>query len=252
MQHKERAQHLASLHLKGNPLIVYNAWDAGSAKAIAGSGARVIGTSSWAVAAAQGFEDGESIPLSFVENIVGRIVQATDLPVTVDVEGAYSDDPQTGADNIARLLDLGVAGINIEDRVVAGAGLYGTEVQSARIAAIRKMADARGIPLFINARTDVFFGAKVELEQALDEAMQRAAAYAAAGASGLFVPGLVDLDAIARLAAATELPLNVVVMPGLPDLRALADAGVARISYGPGPYLRAIEAVRNAARGVLA
>lgn len=251
MQYQERARQLASLHVKGNPLIVYNAWDAGSAKAIAGADAQVIGTSSWAVAAAQGFEDGEAIPLAFVESIIGRIANATDLPLTVDVEGGYSEDPQTVADNIARLLDLGVVGINLEDRIVAGSGLHGIAHQSARIAAIRKMADARGAPLFINARTDVFFGSGIEPAQALGEAQQRAAAYAAAGASGFFVPGLVDKDAIARLAAAIELPLNVMVMPGLPDMRAMKDAGVARISYGPGPYLQAMQAVGEAAKGVL-
>jgi 2-methylisocitrate lyase-like PEP mutase family enzyme len=251
MQQQERARHLASLHVKGNPLIVYNAWDAGSAKAIAGAGARVIGTSSWAVAAAHGYEDGEAIPLGFVESIVKRIAQSSGLPVTVDVEGGYSDDPQLGAENVARFLDAGVAGINLEDRVVSGSGLHGIEAQSARIAAIRKMADARGISLFINARTDVFFGAGVALEQALEEAKRRASAYAAAGASGFFVPGLVDRDAIAKLAAAIDLPLNVMVMPGLPAASELRDVGVARISYGPGPYLQAMEALRKAATDVL-
>ena len=246
------AQHFASLHSKGNPLVLYNAWDAGSARTIAAAGSRAIGTSSWAIAAAHGYEDGEAIPFTLVEQVIGRIVATAAVPVTVDVEGGYSDDPQACAENIGRLVDLGVAGINFEDRVVSGTGLHGIEAQCARIAAIRKLADARGIPLFINARTDLFFGAEISPEDALAEARERAAAYAQAGASGLFVPGLADLRTITELCGMTDLPLNVMVVPGLPHIDALAGAGVARISYGPGPYLQAMEALRSAAQGVLA
>ncbi|GAB3344934.1 isocitrate lyase/PEP mutase family protein [Lysobacter tyrosinilyticus] len=249
MQQKERAQRLAALHVKGNPLVLYNAWDAGSAKAIASAGSTVIATSSWAVAAAHGYEDGESIPLSLVEQITARIVGAVDVPVTVDVEGGYSDDPEVCAENVARLVDRGVVGINFEDRIVAGTGLHEIQAQSERIAAIRRMADTRGIPLFINARTDLFFGADVSKEL-LAEARERAKAYAKAGASGFFVPGLIDLHAIAALCDTIDLPLNVMSMPGLPDVPTLANAGVARISHGPGPYLHAMEAVRAAAHGV--
>lgn len=251
MQQKERAQRLASLHVKGSPLILYNAWDAGSAKTIAGAGSHAVGTSSWAVAAAHGYEDGESIPFSFVEQVIARITRAVEVPVTVDAEGGYSDDPHTCAENIARLVDHGVAGINFEDRIVSGTGLYGIEAQCERIAAIRSMADARGIPLFINARTDMFLGTGFAPENGLNEARERATAYAKAGASGFFVPGLVDLHAIAELCDTIDLPLNVMVMPGLPDMRALLDAGVARISYGPAPYLLAMETMRHAAQDVL-
>ncbi|RNF84447.1 isocitrate lyase/PEP mutase family protein [Montanilutibacter psychrotolerans] len=251
MQQKERAQRLAALHVKGNPLVLHNAWDAGSAKAIASAGSTVIATSSWAVAAAHGYEDGESIPLSVVEHISARIVGAVEVPVTVDVEGGYSDDPRVCAENVARLIDQGVAGINFEDRIVSGTGLHGIHAQCERITAIRRMADARGIPLFINARTDLFFGTGAASVNGLAEARERATAYAEAGASGYFVPGLIDLHTIAVLCDAIDLPMNVMTMPGLPDVQALADAGVARISHGPGPYLRAMEAVRAAAQGVL-
>ena len=251
MQQAERAQQLAALHIKGNPLVLYNAWDAGSARAIASAGALAIASSSWAVAAAHGYEDGESIPMSLVEQITARIVGAVDVPVTVDAEGGYSDDPHKCAENVARLVDRGVAGINFEDGIVAGSGLHGIEAQSKRIAAIRRMAHARGVPLFINARTDLFFGPGAPAD-GLAEARKRAEAYAAAGASGFFVPGLVDLKVIAELCDTIALPLNVMTMPGLPDARALANAGVARISHGPGPYLRAMEAVRVAAQGILA
>jgi 2-methylisocitrate lyase-like PEP mutase family enzyme len=233
-------------------LILYNAWDAGTAKAIADAGSHAIGTSSWAVAAAHGYEDGESIPLSFVEQVISRIVHTVKLPVTVDVEGGYSDDPDTGAANIERLVNCGAVGINFEDGFVSKTGLHTIEAQCARIAAIRRMADARGIPLFINARTDLFLGTGITPESGLDEAIKRAAAYAKAGASGFFVPGLVDLHVITQLCNAIELPLNVMVMPGLADTRSLSAAGVARISYGPTPYFKAMETVAHAAQQALA
>jgi 2-methylisocitrate lyase-like PEP mutase family enzyme len=252
MHQKELALRLTSLHVKGEPALVYNAWDAGTAKAIAAAGAQLIGTSSWAVAAAHGYEDGEFIPLGFVEQVIARIACSVTVPVTVDVEGGYSDEPIACAANIGRLLDHGVVGINIEDRIVAGAGLHTIDAQCARIAAIRSMAEARGIPLFINARTDLFLGTGIGPEEGLDEARARAIAYAQAGASGFFVPGLVDLRAIAVLCDTIDLPLNVMAMPGLPDRRAVSDAGVARISYGPAPYLLAMEAVGNAAHQAFA
>lgn len=252
MQQQARAQELAALHVKGNPFVLYNAWDAGSAQAIASAGAKAVATSSWAMAAAQGYEDGESIPFALVATLIERISRTVALPLTVDVEGGYSDIPAACAENVGRLLDLGVVGINLEDRVVGSVGLHDITLQSERIAAIRRMADARGIALFINARTDVFFGSGIAPQDALGEALARAGSYAEAGASGLFVPGLVDLEQIRALCAATPLPVNVMVSPGLPALPALAAAGVARVSHGPGPYLQAMEALRGQAGAALA
>jgi len=155
MNQNEKAARFVGLHVKGAPLLLYNAWDAGSAKAILGAGAKAIATSSWSVAEAQGYRDGESIPIKLVEQIIAQIAATIDVPVTVDFEGGYSEDEGELADNISRLLDLGVIGINFEDRVVKGAGLYDIERQAGRVAAIRKAAEQQGIPLFINARTDL-------------------------------------------------------------------------------------------------
>lgn len=250
MQQKELATLLASLHAKGNPLVLYNAWDAGSAKAIRDAGSPAIATSSWAVAAAQGYGDGEAMPFALVEEVVAHITAVVDVPVTVDIEGGYSDDPHACAANVARLMDHGVVGINFEDRVVHGTGLHGIDPQCSRIAAIRAMADARGVPLFINARTDLFLGTGVKPPQGMAEAKERAAAYARAGASGFFVPGLVDLSAIRELCNSTELPVNVMTMQELPPIHELADAGVSRVSHGPAAYVLAMNAVRTAAHGV--
>ena len=153
MSQSRKAKEFAALHVKGTPVVLYNAWDAGSAKAIVDAGSKAIATSSWSVAAAQGYEDGEELPLAFAEQIVGRIAATVDVPVTVDFEGGYSEDDRELASNISRLLELGVIGINFEDRVVKGKGLYSIERQAQRIAAIRAAAEHKRHP-FLHQRAD--------------------------------------------------------------------------------------------------
>ena len=144
MNQIEKAKRFAELHVKGAPLLLYNAWDAGSAKSILEAGAKAIATSSWSVAEAQGYRDGEAIPIELAEQIVARIAATIDVPVTVDFEGGYSEADGELADNIARLLDLGVIGINFEDRVVKGSGLYDVDRQARRITAIPQGSGAEG------------------------------------------------------------------------------------------------------------
>jgi 2-methylisocitrate lyase-like PEP mutase family enzyme len=239
----KKAKHFAALHVKGTPLVLYNAWDAGSAKAIVDAGAKAIATSSWSVAAAQGYDDGEDLPLALAEQVAGRIAESVDVPVTVDFEGGYSDDDRKLAANVSKLLDLGIIGINFEDRVVKGKGLYPIDRQAKRIAAIRHAAEQKGIPFFINARTDVFLGHSADV----DEALKREKAYAAAGASGFFIPGLTDAVQIRRIAEEATLPVNVMVMEGVPSNDKLAKLGLARVSYGPIPYADAMEALKKKA-----
>jgi 2-methylisocitrate lyase-like PEP mutase family enzyme len=251
MNQTGKAKRFAGLHVKGKPLLLYNAWDAGSAKAILAAGSKAIATSSWSVAEAQGYRDGETIPIALVEQIVARIATTIDAPVTVDFEGGYSEDDGELAGNVSRLLDLGVIGINFEDRVVKGTGLYGIDRQAGRISAIRKAAEQKGIKLFINARTDIFFEHGDDAAQAVGEALDRAKAYALAGASGYFVPGLVDDALIGRICQGVSLPVNVMVMEGVPSNARLAEFGVARISYGPIPYIHAVKALEQEARTAL-
>ena len=243
MSQIEKAKAFAELHVKGRPIILYNAWDAGSAKAIADAGAKAIATSSWAVAAAQGFKDGEDLPIAVAEQIVSRIAATVEKPVTMDFEGGYSDDDGALASNIERILDLGIVGINFEDRVVKGKGLYGVDRQASRISALRDAADRKGIPLFINARTDVYLGNGDDVE----EALKRGKAYANAGASGFFVPGVKVPDQIRGLAVETPIPVNVMVMDGVPSNDELAKLGVARVSYGALPYAESMSTVREKA-----
>ncbi len=243
MTQKERAEAFAALHRRGEPIVLYNIWDAGSAKAVADAGAPALATGSWSVAAAQGYGDGEAIPLDLLVTIVERIVATVDVPLSVDFEGAYAIDPEAVRANAARILAAGAIGVNFEDRVVAGDGLHAPDAQAARIAAIRSAGDAADVPLYINARTDLFLREQDRAKHGdlVDEAIVRAAQYAQAGASGFFVPGLVEPDLIARICQATELPVNVMMLPGAPSVAELGALGVARISHGPGPYRQAMK-----------
>lgn len=253
MNQAEKASAFAALHVPGDPVILFNAWDAGSAAAIAEAGAKAIATGSWSVAAAHGLTDAEALPIDLALANAARVVAAAaDLPVTLDFEGGYAVDPAKLAANFALVLATGVIGCNFEDQVIGGEGLHPIKVQAARVAALRRQAESAGIPAFINARTDIFLKAKPDAHDraAADEALERARAFADAGASGFFVPGLADESLIARVCEASPLPVNAMMFPGMPDARRLGELGVARISHGPGPYRLAMKALTDAARAV--
>ena len=254
MDQSAKARRFHALHVKGAPLVLYNIWDAGSAAAVVKAGAPAVATGSWSVAAAQGFQDGEAVPLDVVEQVTGHIAGAVEVPVSIDFEGGYAEAPQAVAENVARLIEAGAIGINFEDQVVGGEGLYGIADQCARIRAIRGRAEMLGIPLFINARTDLFLKQPDRSRHAatLDEAKRRASSYQDAGASGFFAPALVDETLIANLCAAASLPVNIMMMGGAPTIDRLAELGVARVSHGPGPYRSAMATLTEAAAKVYA
>ncbi len=251
MNQIEKARIFQALHRKGDPLVLYNIWDAGTAGAVAAAGAKALATGSWSVAAANGYADGEAIPRDVLVEVARAVVTSTDLPVSIDFEGAYSDDPKQAAANVTLLMDAGVVGINLEDQVVGGEGLHSIESQTARIRAIRAAADERGLPFFINARTDLFLKASDDSHPGLlDEAITRAHAFAEAGANGFFAPWLADPALISRLCEASPLPVNIMMKTGAPTVRELADCGVSRISFGPGPYRAMIEWLKGEAAKV--
>ncbi|WP_426441462.1 isocitrate lyase/PEP mutase family protein [Bradyrhizobium genosp. P] len=251
MSKSDQANKFSRLHVKGKPLLLYNAWDVGSAKAIVQAGTKAVATSSWAVAAALGYEDGERVPRTLVEELAAGIVEAVNVPVAVDFEGGYSENDDELAKNVSRLLHLGVVGINFEDRVVNGSGLYTVNRQAKRIAAIRRAAGQKGVELFINARTDLFLGSKKDPAKSVDEAIERAKFYADAGAFGFFIPGLQQESLIGRICEEVSLPVNVMYMEGVPANDRLAHLGVARVSYGNLPYVRAMEAIQKEAEKLL-
>jgi 2-methylisocitrate lyase-like PEP mutase family enzyme len=238
---------LRALHIPGQPLVLFNIWDPGSARAVAASGALALATGSWSVASAFGLEDGEKVPLELAIANLKRIVDATDLPVTVDLESGYSNH----ASGVGRTVDLaisaGAVGCNLEDSEPATGALRDIATQAERL---RHARAAAGPGFFINARCDVFFQSTSALgEKALlDQAIERAMVYAEAGASGFFVPGLLDFALIEALVARSPLPVNI-MMPrsGGPTRAQLGALGVARISHGPGPYALAMRALQDAA-----
>jgi 2-methylisocitrate lyase-like PEP mutase family enzyme len=242
-----KADAFHALHVIGDPLVLFNIWDAGSAKQVAIAGAKALATGSHSVAGALGYDDGEQAPLNVVIDNIARIVSATTLPISLDFEGAYAVAPQGVAANTKAALQTGVVGFNFEDQIVDGESLYSIAVQAARIAAMRGACDDLGVNAYINARTDIFLKAPHEThnQSMVDHAIERALAYHKAGASGLFVPGLRDAALIAQVTAQSPMPVNVMAVDGGLDKAALAELGVARISHGPRPWNKAMAFLKD-------
>jgi 2-methylisocitrate lyase-like PEP mutase family enzyme len=239
----------AALHIPGDPVVLYNIWDVGSALAVAAAGAKALATGSHPVGDAAGFGDGQKVPLDFVFDNARRIVAAADLPLSVDFEGAYSTDPEEGAANVKALAETGAVGCNFEDQVIGGEGLHPLDLQCRRIAAMRR---AVGDDFFINARTDLLLKVKEHDEALADEAIERGKAFADAGASGFFVPRLGDLKLAERIVKAVPLPVNAIAYPGAPSRAEFASAGIARISHGPFPHKALMAQLTEAARAAMA
>lgn len=225
MSHPDHATHFRHLHTHG-VLRIANAWDAGSARLIESLGAPAIATTSAGVAWSRGYPDGDQLPVEQVFIVAAEIARVVRVPLSMDVEGGYSDDPDVVAGHVVRLAELGVVGINLED----GAGT--PEALCAKIARIKQALAARGLDVYINARTDVYLRELAPPERHVETVLERAAHYRAAGADGLFVPGVTEASAIRDIAAGTALPLNVMLRPSLPPLAELEALGVRRLSAG--------------------
>ena len=196
-----------------------NAWDAGSARLIESLGAKAIATTSAGVAWAHGYADGSQLPMSRLVDTAASIARVIRAPLSVDFEDGYARDPATVADNVARVIDAGAVGINIED------GADSSDLLAAKIERIKRMATERGVDLFVNARTDVYLRGLVGEDKRVAETLARAKRYRDAGADGLFVPGLADVGEIGEVVASAGLPLNVMSLPGLPSAAELEALG---------------------------
>jgi 2-methylisocitrate lyase-like PEP mutase family enzyme len=239
----------AALHVPGDPVILYNIWDVGSARAVVKAGAKALATGSHPVGDASGFGDAHHVPLEYVFANASRIVEAVDpLPLTVDFEGAYSTDPDEGGRNVASLAATGAVGCNFEDQVVGREGLHPLDLQAKRIKAIR---EAVGDAFFINARTDLLLKKKEHDDALIDEVIERGKTFADSGASGFFVPRLADPRQIERVVREVPLPLNVIAFPGAPPKTEWASAGVARISHGPFPFWALMAKLEEMARSAI-
>lgn len=233
----------SSLHRQAKPVLLPNAWDAASAKVIEQAGAKAIATTSAGVAWALSYADGYKMTAELNARVAAQIARVISIPLSVDFENGYSDDPATVAKNIKLLLDAGVVGINIED------GHDSPDLLAKKIEAIRRLA---GAEFFINARTDVYLAGLVPAADRVLETIRRAKQYAASGASGLFVPVITNGEEIANIAENTSLPLNVLAMPGLCKADHLANLGVKRISAGTYISSAAWQATANIAQQFLA
>jgi 2-methylisocitrate lyase-like PEP mutase family enzyme len=222
-----------------------NAWDAASARVIESAGAKAIATSSAAVAWAHGYADGHHLPVSKLVTTIEEIVRVVSVPVTADAEGGYAEDPKQAGENIAALIGAGAVGINLED------GRDPHELHVRKVAATRAAAEKAGVDLFINARTDVWLKQLVPAEKALEEGVRRGKALKVAGASGFFVPMLVDPGDLATVVREVGLPVNVMARPGLPPAADLERIGVRRLSAATGVAAAAWAAVRAATEAFL-
>ncbi|MFE2726963.1 isocitrate lyase/phosphoenolpyruvate mutase family protein [Kitasatospora sp. NPDC059327] len=248
---RDRALRLRALVADG-VLVLPNAWDAGSAAVIASVGAAAIATTSGGVSWSLGRGDGQRLGRTDMVEAARRITATVDLPVTVDAEGGYGPKPADVADTVRALIGAGAAGVNLEDSTAVGGPLLSRAEQAARLRAAREAAAGAGLPeLVVNARTDVFLFGIGPSAGRLDDVLARATAYAEAGADGLFVPGLLDLDLLARLCAASPLPVNAMAGPGGPTVAELAAVGVRRISVGTGLAQAAYTAAQRAAAELL-
>jgi len=247
---RAKARFLRNLHSGPTLLILPNAWDVASAKVIAGTGARAIATSSAGVAFALGFPDGQRISREEMLGMVRKIAAAVDLPVSADVEGGYGATPEAAAQTARGVLEAGAVGMNLEDVAERG-DLLPLELQVSRLRAARAAAEAFGVPLVINGRTDAFAAQKIPAPARLAEAVRRANAYLEAGADCAFVPFVVERDDVARLAREIRGPLNILAKPGSLPLAELEKLGVRRVSVGSAIALAAYGLARRAAAELL-
>jgi len=214
-----------SLHQNGL-LVLANVADAGGARMVERLGGKAVATSSAAMAWSHGYQDGNKLPLDLLSTTVKSMARVLSVPLTVDIEGGYSDDLKQVGQVINAVIAAGAVGINIED------GLGSPELLVRKVDVARTVADRAGVKLFVNVRTDVYLKNLFPAEQRLEELLKRAALYAAAGADGLFAAGMIDADEIATVCRETRLPVNLLSRDGLPSRDELKRLGVRRLSAG--------------------
>jgi 2-methylisocitrate lyase-like PEP mutase family enzyme len=237
---------LRELHRRGGGLVVPNAWDAASARAFAQAGFETLATSSAAIAWTRGRADGQQVGATELIDVAGAIARSVAIPVSVDAEAGYGDVPAT----VNGLLDVGVAGVNLEDGAFDGGTdpLVAADLHADAIAEVRAVAAERRADLWINARTDAFLRVGEPPHDRLAVAIERLCTYRDAGADAVFAPGATSAQDIAALAAAVEIPLNVMLMPGMPGLAELRELGVARVTLGASPLLACLTHLEEVAQ----
>ena len=243
---RAKAEAFRAMHDRSRILVLPNAWDAMSARVIEAAGARAIATTSAGVAFSVGYPDGEAIPRDEMIAALARIARVVTVPVSADIESGFAHDPRELVETVRRVIDAGAVGINLEDQVHEGApSLYDLDAAVQRVRAAREAADLSGIPIVINARTDVYLLAIGEAATRFDHAVRRANAYRKAGADCLFIPAVTRRADIERIVPALEGPLNLLAFAGIPTIPELERLGVARLSVGGRLTLNAMSALKN-------
>jgi 2-methylisocitrate lyase-like PEP mutase family enzyme len=244
----DKAARLRALHHAPPILVLPNAWDAVTARLIEAEGFPAVATTSAGMAASLGYADGGAVPPREMIEAVSRIARAVSVPVTADIEHGYATTPDAVAEVVMRVVAAGAVGVNLEDIVPGAADLEAVGLQCDKIRAVVKAGAKSGVPVVVNARTDVFLRAIGAPESRLDAAIERGRAYLAAGAACVFVPGVRDRDAIAALVKGIGGPINILAGPGSPPIAELESLGVARVSLGSGPARAALAVVREIAQ----
>ncbi len=248
-----KAQTFRSLHHGPSPLALANAWDAASARLVEDAGALAVATTSAGVAWGLGVEDGGRLDADQGLALLARVVAAVRVPVTADIESGYADSPDGVAKTMEGVLAAGAVGVNIEDALHDGpVPLRAASEQAEFLAAARAAADSAGVPVFVNARIDTYLRSVGDPATRLRETLDRAAAYVAAGADGIFVPGVTDSGTVSALAAELTVPLNVLAGPGAPSVAEFGKLGVARVSLGSAVAEAAYAVARRSARELFA
>lgn len=249
MTQKEKAIAFYKLHHNGKLLVLPNIWDSLGALLLESLGYPAIATASAAIAFSNGYDDGEKIPFEDVLVNLKKLTASVDIPVTADIENGYADTDIQLYKNVKLLIETGIVGINIEDTDSKTKLFYPIEIQCNRIRTIRKVAEEMGIPVFINARTDVFLHEKIFSTpgQIFDEIVTRGLAYKKAGADCFFPIAMRQKEDIQNLITKLQMPVNILTIPGIPDLHTLNEMGVARVSLGPSFLKIAVKTMKNLA-----
>jgi 2-methylisocitrate lyase-like PEP mutase family enzyme len=247
-QRQKKAEEFRKLHTAGDVLLLANVWDVASARVIKDAGFPAIATSSAGIAFAQGFPDGQKIPPERMLGVIADIAQAVNVPVTADVEAGYGNRPEDAALTARRVIEAGAVGMNFEDATGdVDHPLFDLALQVERIRAIRETGESLGVPLVINARTDVYLLQVGDPGGRYDEAVRRMRAFRDAGADCVFVPGVVDVATISRFVGDLRCPINILAGPSSPSVAELKGAGVRRVSLGSGPMRAGLGALRRVA-----
>ena len=243
-----KAEQLRKLHHGPRILILPNAWDVISARVVEHAGFPAIATSSAAVAAVLGYPDGQRVPRDEMLEAVARIARAVTVPVTADLEAGYATTPSEIADFARAVIATGAVGLNLEDVTGEDEGSHvELALQCEKIAAVRNASDSAGVPLVINARTDIYLLPIGPEKTRFERTVERLRAYRKAGADCVFAPGVRDAETIGKLVRAIDAPLNILLQPGGVPLKELEKQGVARASAGSGPHRAALTRLKEIA-----